>query len=307
MKKDVVVLIVKYGEEFLFERGRVFEEAEGLVAVSGDDDFVIVLDIFPGSVADDFDVVRAPADIEDGRFNPDPVLERGDQPLDIFPGTAVDGAPGVAGVEAEESVVVPELEEGEGGELQHFLWGRGPDCRTHGDEVSLEEVLAIAAGVHVFREGHSCPARVIDGGDGFGVESFQFQEEAPEAGIEEVPALSEDGIQIGPIPFQSGGAVMDAEGHGGGLGGDVQSFEKPGEQGVGDLVVDNEPGVDGHLAIVFVDVDGVGMSADVSSRFVDGDVVGRVKEVGATEARDAAPDDGDALHDHSPFVGRPSL
>lgn len=101
---------------------------------------------------DDVDVGGRALDALNGGEEVDAILERRDEATDVFAGAAFDGPPGVLGVEAEESVVVEEAEEGEGGEVEHLSGRGGPDGRGHGDEVEVAKIVAIAAFSEVFAE-----------------------------------------------------------------------------------------------------------------------------------------------------------
>ena len=62
-----------------------------------------------------------------------------------------------------------------------------------------------------------------------------------------------------------------------------------------------KPGVDGQTPALALDVDGVGVAADVLARLEHGDLVLALQLVGRDQARDARADDGD-LHDGVPAL-----
>ena len=128
------------------------------------------------------------------------------------------------------------------------------------------------------------------------IEAVDLHEHFPMAGAEEVPPLAEEEIQAAAVVFQIRGAVLDAEGHVGFLRGDIEFVEKADEIGIGGVVEDHEPGIDGHGAAGFIDGDGVGVAAGVVVFFEKGDVVMRVEAVGGSESGDAGADDGDGGH-----------
>ena len=75
--------------------------------------------------------------------------------------------------------------------------------------------------------------------------------------------------------------------------GTSELLQQPGEVGVGALVVDDEPRVDGVALSIELDVDRVGVASDAIVGLEDPDVVAPVQAVGCDQPRDAASDDRD--------------
>ena len=73
---------------------------------------------------------------------------------------------------------------------------------------------------------------------------------------------------------------------------DVELGEQAAQQGIGAVVVHDEPAVDGML----VDLMGVGVAAEAVVGFEEGDVTVASQDVGSRETGDARPDDRDSAH-----------
>ena len=217
--------------------------------------------------------------------------EGGGEAFDVFLGTSGDGAPGVLGVESEEAVVVPKAHQGDGGELLDVFGRTGPDGGGHGGEIPVEEIGTVAAEGNVFGEGEVGVLWVFEFLDRLFVEAVDLEEHLPKSWAKEVAALAEEKVEAAAVEFEIFARVLDTEGHRSGLGGDVEIGEKTGEEGVSDLIVNHEAGVDGVVSRHH----GVGVSADALVFFEEGEFVVVLKKVGAGEAGDSGADDSHFL------------
>ena len=87
--------------------------------------------------------------------------------------------------------------------------------------------------------------------------------------------------------------VADREAHFGGLRRDAESRQHPLEVRVGPVVQNDEAGVDVVCRVSRVHTDRVGVPAGVVVRLEESDLVVLMKDVGADQAGDAGPHDGD--------------
>ena len=123
---------------------------------------------------------------------------------------------------------------------------------------------------------------------GASVEPLDLPQHADEPWVEEAARLGEDAAQpaaagvLQPAPL-----TADAHAHLGGTHLDVELTEELAQPGVGHVVVDDEPAVDGVLRAVGVgDVVGVRVAAEPVLRLEEGDVVGAGEQVGSGQAGD---------------------
>ena len=283
-------LILEVTEHLGLLLGGISQQAQTLIGVSGEDDLVEALRA--KAVRADLDVVGQSAHAADGRLQMNAICKGHDETLYILARSAIHRAPRVLRMQAEETVVVPEAEQRDGREAEHLLRWRAPHRAAHGNEIALDEVLAIAARGDVVGQCHALETWVIQCCDGFLVEAIELNEEPPVPWTEEVSALGEKLIDAAAIPLGVAGGVLHAERHDGGLRRDVQGLEEAREVRVGDLIVNHEAGVDGDLAFTFLHRDGVAVPTDMSACLEYGNFEVTMKEVGAAEAGDAAADDG---------------
>ena len=159
-----------------------------------------------------------------------------------------------------------------------------------GDEVVTESLALeeLAVGRQVVVSGRPQEGR------GSPVESLDLQQHADELWVEEAVRLGDYAAQpaaagiLQPAPL-----APHAHAHLGGTHPDLELAEELAQPGVGLVVVDDEPAVDGVPRAVRVgDVVGVRVTAEPVGRLEDGDVVGAGQEVGSGQAGDPCPDDG---------------
>ena len=118
MEGDGVGLVVKFFEQASLHGGGIGEKLEGLIAMAGEDDFI---EEFGGSVGGmDLDLVTDAGDAGGLAFELEAVLKWGGDFFDVAFRAIGDGEPRVLGMEAKEAVIVPETEERDGGEVEHF-------------------------------------------------------------------------------------------------------------------------------------------------------------------------------------------
>ena len=125
----------------LFVR-RVGQHPQRLIAVGGDDDLVEPLATLVGR---NLDRIVEAAHRAHRRSQPDPVAEGRDELLDIGAGAALDDAPGVMTVDAQQAVVVEKAEQEAGGDRFHTLRIGRPDGSGHRHQVVLDETSRVTA------------------------------------------------------------------------------------------------------------------------------------------------------------------
>lgn len=288
-----VGLIVEFAKQAGFGRGGVDEEAQGLVAVGGDDD--LVEGVGGAAGGHDGDAARGAHDARGAVAEAEAVAPGGDEAAGVFAGAAVNRPPRVLGVEAEEAVVMEKAQQGGGGKGEHELGRGAPHGGAHGHEVEVKKIFAVAAVAHVVAEGFGGGAGIGEGDDGVAVEAVDGREHFQEAQVKEIFALGEKVVEGAAAPLEAAGVVAHGEGHGGGFHGDLKLVEEAAELRVGHAVENHEAGVDGQGAAGagLGGLDGVGVAAEVVVLLKNGNVVVAVQEVGAAEAGDAGADDGD--------------
>jgi hypothetical protein len=159
-----------------------------------------------------------------------------------------------------------------------------------GDEVVTESLALeeLAVGRQVVVSG--CPQE----GSGSSVESLDLQQHADELWVEEAVRLGDYAAQPAAAGIlQPALLAPHAHAHLCGTHPDLELAEELAQPGVGLVVVDDEPAVDGVPPSVRVgDVVGVRVTAEPLLRFEEGDVVGAGQEIGRGEPGDPCPDHG---------------
>ena len=293
MEGGDVGLIVEFAKQAGFGRGGVDEEAQGLVAVGGDDD--LVEGVGGAAGGHNGDAARGAHDAGGAVAEAEAVAPGGDEAAGVFAGAAVNRPPRVLGVEAEEAVVMEKAQQGGGGKGEHELGRGAPHGGAHGHKVEVKKIFAVAAAAHVVAEGFGGGAGIGEGDDGVAVEAVDGREHFQEAQVKEIFALGEKVVEGAAAPLEAAGVVAHGEGHGGGFHGDLKLVEEAAELRVGHAVENHEAGVDGQGAAGagLGGLDGVGVAAEVVVLLKNGNVVVAVQEVGAAEAGNAGADDGD--------------
>ena len=283
-------------EEALFVAGGVDEEAQGLVAVAGEDHVIEILSFSGGRHHGD--AARGADDPGGGLAEVQAVAERDGDFFDVGFGAAIDGPPLVLSGEAEKAVIVKEAQERGGGKGEHLLGRGAPDGGAHGHEVEIKKIFAVTATAHVVAQGFVLSGRIVEGGDGFAVEAVDRSEHPIETRTEEIAALGEEVVEGGAGEFEPSVGVTHAERHVGFFDRDVELGEEAGEVRVGHLVEDHKTGVDGHEAASagLGGGDGIGVAAGVVVLFEQGEVEVTVEKMGAAEASDTGADNGERGH-----------
>ena len=106
------------------------------------------------------------------------------------------------------------------------------------------------------------------------VEAQKFEKHAPETRTDQVAALGKQPVQIGRGIFHIAIAQRDRERHVRGRGRHAEVTEQRGQVGVGRLVKDDEPGIDGNRAIGSRYHYRIGVAADPVRLLVNGDAMG---------------------------------
>lgn len=206
-----VWLVVKILENAVLEGGGGCQEAERLVRVGGEDDFV---ERMRAAVVEDEAFFE---DGADGVVFDNPVSEGGGDFFYILSGASGDCAPWVLCIQAEEAVIMPEAHESAGGKVLDALWRGRPDGGCHGGEIPLKHIGSVAALFNVLDEGEVPERRVCEFIDGLFVKSIDLEEHFPESWREKVFPLGEEEVERAAVEFDTIAEVLNAEGHGGGF------------------------------------------------------------------------------------------
>lgn len=292
MEDGFVALVLEGTKQLLFFAGGVVEQGQRLIGMAGEDHAIEMVALAIGGddgygrrvgIADDADDLVIPTDA---------IAEGGDEQFAIGLAAPVERPPLMLGIEAEETMVVEEADQGHGGEVEHFVHGGGPDGRAHGDKVFPEHIVAIACFADIPAQGVVGILRVVEDTRAFGVEATDLPEHADEGGAKAVAALGEKVVKAGAAVFEAGRPMLNAEGHVGFFHRGLYGIEQPAEVGVGFVVEDHKAGVDIYWSARFVDGHRVGMAADIIILFEEGERVMAMQKMATAHAGDTGPDDG---------------
>ena len=147
MQQRRVGLILELSEHRALLLVGVLKQLQRLVGMAGQYHVIEVRGV--AGLVGDMDPPCDPAHGHRSALEIYPVAKGCHQPLDVAPGATAHGAPGVLGVQSEEAVVVEKAQQRHRRKLQHVLRRRGPDGAAHGQQVVVQEPLAVVARAHV--------------------------------------------------------------------------------------------------------------------------------------------------------------
>lgn len=287
-----VFLIPERREESRLVIGRVSEQGEGFIRMGGDDHAIegerlaaVETDGGFGGRFAGFDNLRRKADW----------CESSEEFVAVGLRSTGNGEPVVVGRDAQESVVLEKPNEAERREVEHTGRIGGPDRRTHGEEVKIQEIFAKAVALGEFAHGAFEVRRSFQRPPCIAEEAKDLPDEAEEARVQDVPALGEEFVRAHAVVFQFRVVVAHAEGHLGRLGGNAEFLEEGDEVRVGDVVEDDEPSVDGYWPAILLDDHGIRMSAWTGVPLDEGYIRVVAELPSGAHAGDTRADDGDAF------------
>ena len=217
----------------------------------------------------------------------------------VFARTAVHREPRMMRADAEESMIVEKPYQRGGGKIQRATRGDTPDRSAHRHEVKPQEVVAETVEAHELVKRHRLERLVLQGRIGHAKKPHDLRQQPEVTRPHQIPPLGEDSVQAHPVVFHIESLVPHAETHLGRLDRHPQLLEQSQQIRVGYLVEDHEPGVDRHPSPVFVHLDGVRMTTDMSLTLENRDVVAPPQQPRRAQSGDAAADDGQAFFAHS--------
>ena len=238
----------------------VGEHAERLVAVRGDDDVIKCLRRV-GAGLDSHGVLGS-SNGAHGRTQVNGGAAFLDERLDVVSRTALDDAPCRLLEETEQAMVLHEAQERNGGHLAHVGSIGGPNGGKHGDDVAIAHGGADFSRVEDFAEvaGSMSIAeyflRVL-------VEAGDVAKHPPMILIRDSARLRENPAKTWSGVLEAGDVVHEPEAHVGRLPLDAESIDQAAEVGIRAIVKDDKTGVDGEFRGSLVDIDRVGVSAEI--------------------------------------------
>ena len=298
MEERLVALVAEGGEQAALFLGGLTEHGEALVGMCGEHHRI-----------KSFPVARSRGD-PCARF----ILNNGSNWIgnagstedlqhftEIGPRASLDGEPRVMRGDAEKAVVVEEVQERGRGEIEDPARFRGPDRGTHGNEVEVDEVgaepVALAEGGKILL---GLFIRVAQSPFGFLFQpaasdpekAHDLCDESEEARVTEIAALGEEFVETHAVIFESGRQVLHAERHLARLGRHPEFLEEGTEMRIGDLVEDDEAGVDRDVLPLLAHRHGVGVAAGAMTALEEGEISDAAKLPGAGKAGDPGADHG---------------
>ena len=247
----------------LLRRG-VLQQCQRLIAVAGEDHFVEEILASGTAHAHLFAaLVQHPAAHAQHRgIEPNLLAVRRRQRWDVTVGAPLDHPPLRAILQVQQAVIAEEAHE----ELQRKglhggVIGR-PDGRAHGNQIPLQELLAVAKAAQVVAQG-GCPQRGVVGQVFFhlAVEAQDVAHHPQKARRQQIAPLCEQGVQIGAGVFDPAPGIGHAEAHRRVAAAHAQGVQQGDEVRVGAVIEDNEAGVDGQLLTLVIHLDGGRVSA----------------------------------------------
>ena len=157
----------------------------------------------------------------------------------------------------------------------------------------VAERRAVSAIAQIFAERRTRVVELEQRGR-LSVEPHQVTDHAEETRRHEVPALAKHAGQARGVVFEAGGFVAHRETHGRRLRFDAELLEQPGQQGVVERAVHDEPGIDPISSPSQCDVVGMGVTAQVIVRLEQRDAVLARQQPGTHETGDSRTDDRNA-------------
>ena len=173
-----------------------------------------------------------------------------------------------------------------------------PNGGTHGHEIEAQEIVTEAMATDEFVERHLLERLVVQGGIGHAEEAHDLREKFEKTRTDEIGPLGKDAVESHPVVFDVEFVVAHAEAHFRRLDRDAQLVKQADQIRVGHFVEDHEPGIDRHAASVFIDLDRVGVAADVAFALENRHVVAVAQQPRCTEPGNATADDGQAFFAH---------
>jgi hypothetical protein len=204
-------------------------------------------------------------------------------------------------VAADDAVVVQEAEQVVHREV-HDLPGAGrPDRGRDGHQEVVPERPTEAAVIEIVGERLLARLVPVEAPSCIAIEPHDLGDHAPLRWTADGRRRSEQAPEPVRAELDAALAACGAEGHLRRLGRHAELAEQAHEPGVGVLVVDDEPGVDGDHTVRAVDGHGPDMAPQLGLRLEQADVVLAVQEIRGRQATHARADHGD------PHAGRSSV
>ena len=209
--------------------------------------------------------------------------------LHVVFGASAHGVPLRPVGDLDQAVVVAEADHRGDGELQHLVCGTGPVAANHRQEVAVAKRRTEAVA------GQKVADRLCQMGLGtlFGqpggepVEPHDVGQHVPEARPQQVTTLGEDAVQVVAAPFQPCLRHLHGERHLRARRLHIQLIKQADQVRVGALVEDEEAGVNALGDAIKLDVDLVGMAAEMAACFKERDLRFRGQRMGHRQARNA--------------------
>ena len=228
----------------------------------------------------DRDAVAVASHRSDSCRNPYPTREGSRQAFNVGTATADNGAPWRPIAEPEQAVTVLKADERCGRVIKDGVGGRRPDRSRHRQQVVASKRFSISVGVKIIAERY---VKLFQHGSVAGrlaIKASQVVEHGPEARAEQVALFGKQTGKIGSGILDVAVGERNRERHIRQLRWNFKMSKKRREIGIGQLVVDNESGIDRNGTLRPLHGNGVRMSPDATIAFINRDLVTLAEQPG---------------------------
>jgi hypothetical protein len=191
-------------------------------------------------------------------------------------------------------MVVAEADQRADREVHHLCDRTGPDAGHHGQQIPVakrraETILGQEVPDRLFKR---CLLATLRQLRAQAVEAQQIGQHAIEVGPQQIAPLHEHAVQIAAAPLELVLSALHRERHIAGRHLDAELFEQRDQQRIAAFVEDQKAGVDAVAPALQLDVNRVGMSAEISAGLEKRDPRPCAECPGGRQAGDARTDDG---------------
>jgi len=276
-------------QHLVFQGIGIAQQGQGLVAVGRHDDGVEAV-LAGHMLHGDTRLVAADALHRAGQPQFDPPARL--HGFDVARRAPDHGAPLRPIIDLQHAMVVHEADEVLGREVENALRWRGPQRRSHRDQVGVAEQGRVALCRQVVTQRRT-GAGVLQQRAGFAVEAQDLAHHPQKRRRQQVAALAEQAVEAGRVVFEAARFDLHAEAHGGVARGNAEFIEQGCEQRVVVRVVDDEPGVHPVTLARLHHLVGVGVATEPGFRLEQHHLVPVLQAPGGGKSGNTTADDSD--------------